>query len=219
MFNIKTNLNFEMKRPQLWFLWTIATAISWSLVVYPGWNLWQLHVTSWQIVTSTTWDLFLSTIALGLFVGISQYAILRRYVKVSLDWVLISTFSYAIGSALAFLLSVSSAALLWPDIFLNPDTTFLLTPVLAIMLIGGGLAGLVQAYLVKSKYDFMFQDKRAITLWVLANALSWGLGFFASLYTRDANLPLHLQSGASGLIIGAITGLVLLVQLGRKSAN
>jgi hypothetical protein len=167
----------------------------------------------------TAWNLFLSTIALGLFVGIFQYVILQRYVKISLDWVLISTFSYAIGSALAFLLSVSSAALLWPDIFLKPDTTFLLTPVLEIMLIGGGLAGLVQAYLVKSKYDFMLQNKRAIMLWVLASALSWGLGFFASLYTRDANLPLHLQSGASGLVIGAITGMILLLLLERKPVN
>jgi len=217
MLHLKTG----MKQPCLWFFWTMATTLGWVLVVYPAINLRSLSISSWQMLPTTTWTLFLSTIVLGLFVGIFQYLILRYYVPVSLEWVLISAFSYAIGSALAFLLSCLWVGASWPDAFSGSGTTLLFMPLNLTMVIGGTITGLIQAYTVKRKYTFMFQTqpKRKMLLWVLANVASWGVGFFAAGYGWAAGLPVSLQSGAAGLMIGAMTGLVFLVLLEQKPAN
>ncbi|MGC1374912.1 MAG: hypothetical protein WA821_01730 [Anaerolineales bacterium] len=208
-----------MQQPWLWFFWTLATALSWVLVVYPGLRLRHLFLSSWQMLPETAWTLFLSTIVLGLFVGIFQYLILRYSVPVSLEWALISAFSYAVGSALAFLLSSLWLGALWPDALSGSETTRVLMPVDLTMLIGGALTGLIQACAVKYKYNFIFQiqPKRKILLWTLANAVSWGAGSIASIWAYS--LPVYQQSGVAGLMVGAMTGLVFLVLLEQKPAS
>lgn len=207
----------ETKLMRLWLSWTIATALGWLLIVYPGLNLRDETIFAWNMLPAMAWKLFINTIALGLIVGLLQHLLLRFDTRISNWWIAISTVSYAFGSSLAFLISAAGIGLGNPRTLSSQGEEFLSMPLALTMLTGGALAGLIQAYALKNSFSVHRGQK--ILLWILGTALGWSLGFFATSYGWRLNVPLYLQSAFAGLIIGAVTGMFLLIQLRDEPRN
>lgn len=75
----------ETKLMRLWLSWTIATALGWLLIVYPGLNLRDETIFAWNMLPAMAWKLFINTIALGLIVGLLQHLLLRFDTRIS-NW-------------------------------------------------------------------------------------------------------------------------------------
>ena len=145
---------------------------------------------------------------MGAMIGLLQYLLCRQDIAISWRWVFVSAFSYCVGTSVAFLLS--SLVLGNPKIFSNNGTSFLSVPLDFIMLIGGGLTALIQALAIR---NIFLGNTKELLLWALATALSWEVGFFIVGYAGAANLPLFLQSGLAGLVIGLASALLLNIEI------
>jgi hypothetical protein len=96
-----------------------------------------------------------------------------------------------------------------PEIFSTQGQASLLFPLAFIMLIGGGITGVMQAYALRKS---VLQGKMKILFWTLVSSLAWGIGFYISAFARgDHFSPLRFQSGLAGLTIGLITGSALVI--------
>lgn len=173
----------------LWLGWTLATAGGMLLGFLPTIPLVNLL------------DLGIAQIAVpvlaGTVIGFAQWIVLKRYVTASTDWILAGGTSWAVGYVLGLLL-----------IQALPSSIFF--EVLGYLLFGV-IVALVQWPVLRREIPNIF-------VWILASAVGWAAGFWAS----QAVLPLFFTSPAvppavsttviavtSGLVAGAITGLAL----------
>jgi hypothetical protein len=201
----------KSKNYQLFITWLFATAIGWGVIVYPALRIQQLRITSWDALPGIAWQLLIPATLLGLIVGILQYTVLRFVGIISTKWILFSMFGYAVGTSIAFLLSATILGLAFPEIYTSNGNAFSFMPVDTTMFLCGGITGLFQIAVLKKVFiSYYIKDS---VLWVLGSALGWGIGYFSTGYAFESGLPLFLQSGVAGLVIGTITGAVLFIQL------
>ena len=174
----------------LWLGWTLATAGGMLLGFLPTIPLVNLL------------DLSIAQIAVpvlaGTVIGFAQWIVLRRYLTASSIWELADGLTWAAGYVLGLLLVLAL-----------PSTIFIAT-------IGYLLFGVIVALV---QWPVLRREIPNLLLWVLANAVGWAVGFWAS----QAILPLFVTDPlvapavgtaviavTSGLVAGAITGLALI---------
>ena len=179
----------------LWLGWTLATAGGMLI----GFLL--------AIPLVNVLDLILAQIAVPVFagaaIGFAQWIVLRRYLTVGSRWVLGDGTSWVAGYILGLLLVQSL-----------PSSIFVAT---IGYLFFGAIVALVQ-------WPVLRREVPNALVWILASAIGWAIGFWAS----QAILPLIFTGGliepavsttviavTSGLVAGAITG-VALVWIVRK---
>jgi hypothetical protein len=174
----------------LWLGWTLATAGGMLLGFLPTIPLVNLL------------DLGFAQIAVpvlaGTVIGFAQWIVLRRYVTASSDWILAGGTSWAAGYVLGLLL-----------IQTLPSSIF-------IEVVGYLLFGVIVALV---QWPVLRREIPNILVWILASAVGWAAGFWAS----QAVISLFFTGGliepavsttviavTSGLVAGAITGVALI---------
>ena len=174
----------------MWLEWTLATAFGMLLGFLPS------------LVLVNIMDLALARLIVPLFegfmVGLAQWVVLRKYVKVVSDWILAAGASWAIGYTLGLFI-------------INGLTGTGLDGFIGYILFGI-IVGLVQ-------WPLLRREIPNVWMWILANVIGWTSGFFLSQISLDLffNSPAidpvastSVISGVSGLVAGAITGIALI---------
>jgi len=173
----------------LWLWWTLATAGGMLIGFLP--SIFLVNVLNLGLA-----QIVVPALA-GTLVGLAQWVALRRYLTAHSDWILASGTSWAIGYVLGLLLIQNM-----------PHTVL------------GGLAGylLFGAIVALVQWPLLRREVPHLLVWLLASAIGWTAGFWAS----QAVLPLFFDGSlmapalsttviavTSGLVAGAITGLAL----------
>ena len=173
----------------LWLGWTLATAGGMLLGFLP------------TILLINFFSLALAQIVVPVFagtlVGLAQWIALRRFLTAHSDWILAGGTSWAVGYVVGlFLIQRMPATLL------------------------GGIAGylLFGAVVAFIQWPLLRREIPSLLVWVLASAVGWTMGFFASqavlslFYNGSLIAPAvstTVIAVTSGLVAGAITGLAL----------
>jgi hypothetical protein len=174
----------------LWLGWTLATAGGMLLGFLPTIPLVNLL------------DLGIAQIAVpvlaGTVIGLAQWIVLRRYVTARSNWVLGDGITWVAGYILGLLLVLAL-----------PSSIFIAT-------LGYLLFGVIVALV---QWPVLRREIPNVLVWILANALGWAAGFWASqavlpLFVTDPLVPPAVGTTViavtSGLVAGAITGLALI---------
>ena len=201
----------KVERPQmgwsLWLRWVLATVAGFTLTRVVGVPVGLIAgsiIAAWAVggvpedkmENIVSWVVF-GVVAYGLAgaaTGMMQWLILRRHLKGASWWVLSSALSFAMGAALGFLAS----GLL--EVLGTPTGAFL------IIVASGPVVGTAQWVVLRR------QVYRA-GWWILATSLAWGLGWSIELLTGS------LAFVASGIVVAAITGAVLVWLLRRPAPS
>lgn len=196
-------------------LWLIVTGASWSLIIYPGLKLRNMNVVSWDMIFPITVKFALYGAQLGIIVSVFQYLVLKTYTKISWAWSIYSALGYILGAPISFLAVTMTFSLIYPTVLTANGTSFLMMPLNFIMLLNGLILGFFQIPLLgKNKRHI------EISLLVLSSSLAWGLGFWASAYRWGKGWwSMNLQSGAGGILIGIITGGIIIILLHKKQSS
>ena len=183
----------SFNQPRYWLWWTAATIVGWII----GYAINNLIITVFNFTEEAVTQgdrpeliiaSILALISMGLSVGLAQWLVLRREVPTSTLWVPATTLGFAVG--------------IWFG--------------LAFMGLGTGLA---QWWVVRKTFS-------KGSWWPTISAIIWPLGYVAGGSVSGALIvPLGSQLLAglvgivvTGLIIGAITGAVLLWLLREQRA-
>ena len=179
----------------LWLGWTMATAGGMLLGFLTSIPLVNLlNLGFAQIIVP---------VLTGTIIGFAQWIVLRRYVTASSHWVLADGISWAVGYILGLFL-----------IQVLPSSFFA-------AFIGYFLFGVIVALV---QWPLLRREIPHILTWILANALAWAVGFWASqgvlslLFhgpSIESALSTTVIAVTSGLVAWAITG-VALVLIVRK---
>jgi hypothetical protein len=187
----------ESKVQQNWFLLWVA----WSLATAVGMILGHLPLA--LIITDLDTGLARVAVPLltGLFTGLAQWLVLRRYVTRSHDWILNLAGGWVVGYAIGLFVAQSLAR--------SP-----LGPLGS--LVGFLLFGVIVAVF---QWPVLRREIPHITPWILANMLGWALGAYLSglisgglFAARPPSLSVSVLvvDGLTGLIAGAVVGLALI---------
>jgi hypothetical protein len=180
---------------QLWLEWTLATAggmLFGFLLAIPLVNFLDLGFSR-----------VLVPLVAGIFIGLSQWMVLRRYLTIHSDWILAGGAAWAAGYALGLL------------IVQNLSST-VIGEFIAYVLFGA-IVAVVQ-------WQMLRREIPSLGTWVVINSLGWATGLSASqivlnlFFNQLVNEPAASTSiiaGTSGLVAGAITGIAL-IWIARK---
>jgi hypothetical protein len=123
----------------------------------------------------------------GGFSGLCQTLLLRRQLRRTNSWVMLTVIGWALGWII----------ILWPGGLMEQSKVGQPLALLALV-IGGAMAGLIQWLVLR------LEVKRA-GWWIPATALGWGLAFFPINFSEG-----FIALGGSGAMIGISTGAALL---------
>lgn len=174
----------------LWLGWTLATAL--------GMLLGHLPLVPLVDVIDLGIARIVAPLLGGLFVGFSQWLVLRGFFTRCSDWILAGGAGWAAAYAIGLF------------VVQNLTGSFLIG--LVAYLLFGVIVGLLQ-------WPILRREIPNIWAWILANVLGWTLGFFISqivvgqLFGPDfynQALVTAISSGTSGFVAGAVTGLALI---------
>jgi hypothetical protein len=215
-------MNSSLTNKKLWLKWTINCALGEILGIgFAGAIAFSINSTIGepQTIASKVLVLFFMLLAgfiEGFMLGIFQWKVLiNKFQKIPKNkWILNTVRVAVLGWFLGMLPSL---------FFIPPETTSNDAPsfnfdnptVFALLSIGtgnilGGIFGLFQWFVLK-------QYVQKAYLWILANALGWGLGLgwiylFASLPSENTTLMTNIVLGIfggllAGITVGGVTGL------------
>lgn len=182
----------------LWLAWTIVTAGGMLL----GFLL-SIPVIN---LLNLGFAQIIVPVLTGAIIGFSQWFVLRRYVTASTRWLWADGVSWAAGYILGLFL-----------IQVLPSTLFA-------GFIGYFLFGAIVALL---QWPVLRREIPHILTWIVASALAWAAGFWASqvvlpLFFRGPSIAPALSTTViavtSGLVAGAITGIALIWIVRRPEA-
>ncbi len=210
------SVNSRINLVRLWVFWSLTVFVGWTIITYGGVSIRDSMIDTWETVPGLTWTLAQNGCLLGLVIGVLQCVLLRREIKLSWWWVAVSAIGYAISTSTAFLLVIAILAAINPGILSAQGDGFLSMPLALTMLVSGAIVGIIQA--VAARKFFSAHLIKKLSLWILGTALGWSLGFFIISLVWRTSFPLFIQSGAAGLIIGMITGGVLITVIKPESA-
>lgn len=173
----------------LWLGWTLATAAGMVLGVLP----WLPFLDNLDLglarVIVPVWT--------GLLVGIFQWLVLRGYLTHAVDWIFNGGAGWAVGYALGLLAIQNLSEYAWGP------------------LLGYILFGLVIAIL---QWPVLRREIPNAIPWIIASVVGWALGASLSQIVLDLFVSGNavnpawsatVIAGTTGLVAGAITGLVL----------
>lgn len=149
----------------------------------------------------------------GAALGFTQWLVLRHYIRHVGWWILATT----IGAIVAWLVGIKVSVLLLLVFFdgsiANPLPAALLGAVFWLGVWVGAVLGLAQWLVLRTHV-------RRGALWVLANAIAWGLGLPIAFFSANLvqvgefgteTVMVGVATGATvGTVIGAVTGAALL---------
>lgn len=183
----------KLKRNEfgLWLAWTLATALGMLVGYLPL----ALLVGSLDLGIARV----IVPIITGILLGLTQWMVLRPYVKGSVDWVL----NHAVGWVVGFTLGLFIVQLL--------------SKTALGMLVGFITFGVIVALF---QYPVLRREIPHLATWILANVIGWTVGAYlsqmaAGIFFQNA-LPNTFTSalvtvGITGLVAGAITALALIL--------
>lgn len=175
---------------RLWLGWTLATTVGMLLGFVPA----SLVVGNLDLGLAR----ILVPLVAGLLVGFFQWVVLRPYLVQATDWILAGAAGWATGFALGLVVIQALAGSVFG--------------VILGYLLFGVLIGLIQWPVLRREIPHALP-------WVLASVLGWAAGFLASRLVADllfGGEPVHpalvalVSAGVSGLVAGAITGVVFI---------
>ncbi len=210
------SVNSKINMLRLWALWSLVAFVGWMIITYGGLFIRDSMIDTWETVPGLTWALAQNGCLLGLVIGALQCILLRREIKLSWWWVVVSAISYAVSTSIAFLLVIAILAATNPGILSAQGDGFLSMPLALTMLVSGAIIGTIQAVAVGKSFSAHLSKK--LLLWILGTALGWGVGFFVISFAWRTSFPIFIQSGFAGLTIGMITGGVLITVIKQESA-
>lgn len=193
----------------LWEWWVLATIIG-GLI---GMGIAGIaSVTAGSTGISTVTLLHLVGALEGMALGFSQWLVLRRYIK-HVGWWIVAT---GIAAIFAWLIGLKAIVVLVLVFFNGARTeTMSLALLKAVFFLGtwiGAVLGMAQWFVLRTHV-------RKGILWVLANALAWGLGLSVALMGATLVKPgeftiktalVQMATGATtGFVVGAVTGITL----------
>ncbi len=176
----------------------ISLWLSWTFVTAAGMLLGFLLSIPLVNVLNLGFAQIIVPVLTGAIIGFSQWLLLRRYVTASTHWIWADGVSWAVGYILGLFL-----------IQVLPSTLFA-------AFIGYFLFGVIVALL---QWPVLRREIPHILTWILASALAWAAGFWASqgvlpLFFHGPSIPPALSTSViavtSGLVAGAITGIALI---------
>jgi hypothetical protein len=148
----------------------------------------------------------------GTALGLTQWLVLRRYVK-HVGWWILAT---VIGAIAAWLVGLQATVIL---ILLFSNSAFSVTTSAALLKAVFWLGIWVGAVLGFAQWLVLRTHVRHSTLWIVANAFAWGVGLLVTWLGATLVNPgelrfktalVGLATGATaGAVIGAITGVIL----------
>jgi hypothetical protein len=148
----------------------------------------------------------------GITLGLTQWLVLRRYIK-HMGWWIIAT---GIGAMIAWLIGLKVIVVLtlifFSDLTAQPMLSTLLEAAFFLGIWVGAVLGCAQWFVLRSHV-------RRAMIWVFANALAWGFGLLIALTGATLIKPGEVKletaligiatGGVTGFVIGAITGIAL----------
>jgi hypothetical protein len=175
----------------MWLEWTLATAFGMLLGFLPS------------IVLVNIMDLAFARLIVpllaGFLVGLAQWIVLRKYVNEVSDWILAAGASWAVGYALGLFIMNGLTGTGMDGFF------------------GYVLFGIIVALV---QWPILRREIPNVWMWIVANVIGWTTGFYLSQVALDfffdgpAIAPIastSVNSGVSGLVAGAITGIALVL--------
>jgi hypothetical protein len=209
----RTRLTHPLLKQDSWTLWE-----GWVLATVVGGLVGMVIVVIVSAIASQLEAV--STVALlhvvggleGAALGLAQWLVLRRYVK-RLGWWIVATM---VGAIAAWLIGLKVSVMLIL-IFFDSTLSVTLSAALlkAIFLLGawvGAVLGLTQWLVLRTHV-------RHGVLWIVANAVAWGLGLVVALigatFVKPGKFGLEtaLIGATTGTVIGAVIGAVTGVAL------
>lgn len=204
------NLTKRFTTYKIWFIWLITTLFGWSIVGYFGFENRNLLLSSWGTVLQTLLNLFLNGLIIGGSIGLLQFLLMPKNLRLSKSWVFVQSFIYALGSALGLFVVIVLARISIPNLFTQSQIIFPI-PLSLIMLMSGSIIGLMQVLVLRNQFEIKLSEG---ILYLLLSSLAWGLSFFLSSYLIDYA---YIQNIVTGTIIGLITGFGLFIVIHNKS--
>jgi hypothetical protein len=173
----------------LWLGWTLATMVGMLLGLLTFVPLLPIFDLALARVVIPLWA--------GFLVGTFQWLVLRRYLTHSVDWILNGGVGWAVGFGLGLIIIQSLSDFPWGA--------------LAGYIIFGFIIGVLQ-------WPVLRREIPDVVPWILASVLGWALGAYLSQVVLDIFIgggavnpavSTIIIAGTTGLVAGAITGLVL----------
>jgi hypothetical protein len=191
-----------------YLLWILVTTIGWSAGVF------TLNSTARTYMDVVRLLLFYLAdgLLIGFVLGIGQALVLKRFTPLSSSWVRATVLGYGLAFLMGLLVSISIPSIVWGlqgehllpfarpstvSIWFNMDDLFW----------GGFLIGPVQ-WQVLRKIIPGPNRKKAI-LWMLATWFVLGVSVFIRAFTHETMFA-SFQMGMMGIVMGAVTGAILL---------
>lgn len=195
-----------------WILWTLSSGLAWFVVIYPGFSMREIKISSWNSLLPIAGNLFTPALFLGFLVGVFQYALWKLQAKASWQWIVCSAFGYGLGTPISFLIQATGLGLAHPEILSANGRSLLSMPLGLTMLLSGLIVGLIQIPAYPKRNSA--QKRVAIHwLWILASSLAWGIGFGVASYSWGLGWSIKFQSALAGIVVGLITGGVIFLDI------
>jgi hypothetical protein len=161
-----------------------------------------------ELILAGTWIGAVTGLAGGFLVGPAQWLVIRRHIPRAFHWIWKTAIGFSVGYAGALTL-MNTVSVVYPLGHLGPYWEFFIAVVaLSMGLILGTAIGAMQ-------WTILRQSARGAWRWVVANGLAWAPGLYIALwseqvYADEWYLGALLYGGWGGLLVGAVTGVILL---------
>ncbi len=198
----------------IYLLWIVVTAIGWLAGIFSL----DASAKTYMDIIHLLPIYFADGLLIGLVVGIGQALVLRKFMNPIYTWVLATTFGYVLAFITGSVVSVLIPSLVWfsHGEYLLP---FAVPSTVSIRLsaddlfYGGILLGVIQWPVLKKIIPS--PDRNKGILWILTTWFALGMTMFVRAFTYG-NWLANFQKGAMGIVVGAISGLVLLMFLSNS---
>lgn len=197
-----------MNKNLIWVLWIFCSTFGWGIVQFFGFQI--ADIPTWTYVGVYACFFLINSFLIGAVVSVFQYLTLRRILGLSMKWVFATTVGYMFGVPVFFLLFVFLNWLMTglPSIIEN-QFVIISVPIHIMMIASGAFISWLQ--LISGEVHVFTQNFKLKVLWIFGSALGWGIGFYAMAYSRTFGSPIIFQNIFCGLLIGIISGKVLLM--------
>lgn len=241
-----TDSSWQRSKWRLWLWWTLATAAGMTVsssvlaLAFRGMGLISPLFTTLLGAGHFGYSINLLSHAvvggiIGTGLGLAQYLVLRQRIQQAKQWVLTSAVSIAIGNLLSLPAFSLADSIVYGDLYVpRPFPYFAPVGAVAISTMTAAVAGTAIGI---AQWLFLRRRIRRAGWWVLVSALAWGVGvipgYFGGMTISNIEwVPawgwlevgdqfLYTWEGIGlpiiGVVIGAITGLVLAILLGERA--
>lgn len=204
-------LKSKLNSPGLYLLWILATTIGWSAGVL---NM-NTEVHTYMDVLRSVPVYLINGLLIGLVAGLGQALILRTFGTLTQEWIWASAVGYGLSFVAGLVVSVLIPSIVWLSRgdyllpFTEPSTVSMRLN-MDDLFWGGLLIGIIQWRVLRKIIPDPNLSKAMA--WALAPWFVLGLSTFVGALTHR-NVLSGFQMGIMGVVMGAITGWILIAFL------